>query len=154
MKIRPATTNDANGMAAVLAEIIDIWKSDRPTSAAHVQNFYIQDKGILQTTVAQEDDGSIIGFQVLKLAAAGNIYSVTPGWGIIGTYVKPGLGRRGIGSAMFEKTLLAAQNAKLENIDATIGRDNADGLAYYGACGFQAYRETEKAICKRFQIAG
>ena len=152
MRIRAAIAQDASGMAAVLSEIIAIWKSDRPSSPAHVLDFYIQDQSILRTSVAQDEDGSIIGFQVLKLAAADNAYGVIPGWGIIGTYVKLGLGRRGIGSSLFAATLSAARNAGLENIDATIGRENPEGLAYYEACGFRAYRETEKAISKKFRV--
>ena len=152
MIVRPATKDDAHGMAAVLGEIIAIWKSDRPSDPQHVLNFYIQDKGIIRCSVAQDADGAIYGFQVLKLADDTNPYGVTPGWGIIGTYVKPGSGRKGIGSALFKATLGAAQRAGLENIDAIIGRENATGLGYYEACGFRAYRETDTAICKQFRV--
>ena len=62
------------------------------------------------------------------------------------------LARRGVGKALFAATRLAAENADQQNIDATIGADNANGLAYYDAIGFQSYRTGDNTICKRFSI--
>ncbi|MCF6317027.1 MAG: hypothetical protein L3J30_12270 [Marinosulfonomonas sp.] len=73
-------------------------------------------------------------------------------WGVIGTYVKLGLGRRGIGSAWFTATKQAAQQAGLENIDATISDANRLGSGYYDATGFQTYHVKEGAICKGNQM--
>ena len=63
----------------------------------------------------------VLGFQSLKLAQAKNIYDVTPGWGVIGTYVALDTGRKGIGRRLFDATLVIAQQVGLADIDATIG---------------------------------
>jgi hypothetical protein len=38
------------------------------------------------------------------------------------------------------------------HIDATIGKSNTGGLAYYEAMGFRTHRETKTAICKKFTL--
>lgn len=150
--IRQSTEADAPGMAAVLKEIIDSWGSNRPTSAEHVRDFYISHPDRLSSAVAVDEDGQIIGFQILKRASAGNPYGVAEGWGIIGSYVALNKGGMGIGRKMFAETLAHAKAAKLPAIDATIGKDNPTGLAYYEAMGFVSYRETETADCKKLDL--
>lgn len=88
----------------------------------------------------------------MKRAAAGNPWGVRPGWGIVGTHIRPDAARRGVGRALFGQTLDAARAAGLRHIDATIAADNAEGLAYYEAMGFRTYRTPEGRICKRLAI--
>ena len=152
MKVRCAIATDAQGMGAVLTEILIMKGSDRASDAEYVRSFYIEHPDNIQCTVAVSDDETILGFQSLKLAKAGNIYDVSPGWGIIGTYVKLDAGRRGIGAALFTATTLAARQAGLLKIDATIGSDNDLGLGYYDAMGFQTYREKSSAVCKCYTV--
>jgi len=94
----------------------------------------------------------VLGFQSLKLAQAKNIYGVTPGWGVIGTYVALDTGRKGNGKQLFDATFAFAQQAGLSDIDATIGAENAQGIAYYEAMGFQTYRRWETSVSKRFTV--
>jgi len=103
--------DDAQGMSVVLSKIIKAWKSDRASDPDYVRRFYIEDPDKIQCTVAVDETNTIPGFQALKRAAEGNIYDVAVGWGVIDTYVKLGLGRRGIGSAWFTATKQAAQQA-------------------------------------------
>lgn len=152
MLIRSATSDDAAGMSIVLEEIIESWGSDRPSDPTHVRTFYVEHKDAICTHVALGESEDILGFQHLRLATKGNVYGVTPGWGIIGTYVKLDAGRQGIGSALFDATLSAARAAGLEKIDATIGKTNQSGLKYYSALGFKAYRNSSDAISKIFNI--
>ena len=152
MKIRSATPMDSEGMSAVLQEIVAAWKSDRPCSVEHVSAFYVEHPDRIECSVAKSDSGDILGFQSLKLAAEGNRWGVTPGWGFIGTYVKLGASRQGIGKALFAATREAAQKARLPSIDATIGEDNELGLAYYEAMGFRTYRRQTGLISKVYIV--
>jgi ribosomal protein S18 acetylase RimI-like enzyme len=77
---------------------------------------------------------------------------VTVGRGVIGTYVKPGLGRRGIGSALFSATAAAARRAALPAIDATIAADNPAGLAYYAAMGFRVHRRSPEWVGTAYAV--
>lgn len=151
--VRPATPADAQAMSAILAEILAGWKSERPSDPSHVLAQYIAHPDRVECSVATDANGTILGFQSLRLATADNPYGVAPGWGIIGTYVKRGIGRRGIGSALFAATARAARQAGLEEIDATIGESNEDGQAYYEAMGFRTYRDRPGAVCKRYVVA-
>ena len=48
--------------------------------------------------------------------------------------------------------LVIAQQVGLADIDATIGADNAPGLAYYDAMGFETYQRRETSVSKRFTV--
>lgn len=152
MKIRPATPNDAEGMSALLTPILTLWKSQRRSDADHIRRHYIEHPDKIICSVAEDDNGEILGFQSLIVAVDGNSYDVTTGWGIIGTYVKLNAGRRGIGSALFAATVQAARKAGVTNIDATIGKKNRLGLGYYTAMGFETYRSLPNAICKCYKV--
>lgn len=116
-----------------------------------MQRHYIEDADKIRCTVAEED-GSILGFQSLKEARAGNQWGVEPGWGIVGTHIRPSAARRGIGRALFDVTRKAAVEAGIANIDASVAANNPEGLAYYEAMGFRIYRTPENLICKRFNV--
>jgi len=152
MKVRPAKPADAEGMSIVLQEIIAAWRSDRPCSAEHVRTFYVEHPDRIECSVAESDKGDILGFQSLQRATEGNRWGVPPGWGVIGTYVKLGSGRQGLGTALFAATKEAARKAKLPSIDATIGEHNDLGLAYYEAMGFRTYRRQPGTISKVYTV--
>ena len=153
MIVRPATFRDAAGMSRVLAEILALWGSDRPDDPDHVLGFYIDHPDRVLCSVAEDREGRLLGFQSLKRAGTGNAYGVTPGWGIIGTYVTQQATRRGVGSALFTATVQAAERAALPKIDATIASDNQQGLRYYEAIGFVTYRTTPGFVCKVYDVA-
>ncbi|WPY94540.1 GNAT family N-acetyltransferase [Limimaricola variabilis] len=151
MQIRKATADDAASMSAVLAAVLAEWGSDRPRDVAHVQAHYVAHPASVLCSVAV-DEGRVCGFQSLKRAWPGNPYDVTPGWGIIGTYMAPAARGRGLGRSLFVATETAARRAGLPAIDATIGASNASGLGYYEKLGFETYREFEGTICKRYVL--
>ena len=153
MFVRPAKPDDAHAMSTILSEILTVWKSKRAGDPDFVRGFYIEAADTIQCTVAVGETGEILGFQSLKLATENNVFDVAVGWGVIGTYVKLDVGRRGIGSALFTATKQAAQQAGLENIDATIRDKNALGLGYYDAMGFQTYQVKQDVICKCYKVA-
>lgn len=152
MIVKPADAADSTGMSAILGEILASWKSDRPCSVDHVRAFYVEHPDRIECSVAVSDEGDILGFQALKLAREGSGWDVPTGWGVIGTYVKLGAGRRGVGKALFAATQQAARTASLPSIDATIAETNTLGLAYYEAMGFRTYRRQPGLISKVYTV--
>ena len=137
--LRQAISADAAGMAHVLQALVASGQRSRPATAGHVLSHYIEDPGRLSCLLALDAEGAVLGFQSLKRASAGNPYEVTPGWGIIGTHIAPDAARRGIGRGLFEGTRASILRAGLPGVDASIGIQNAQGLAYYEAMGFRDY---------------
>lgn len=152
MKIRPAKVDDATGMAAVQNEIFSSGLRKAPTDITAVLENYIQHADRIECSVAEDDDGRILGFQSLRYARTGNPYGVAEGWGIIGTHVSPQAARRGVGSALFAATRRAAEARGIQNIDASIGADNMLGQSYYDAMGFTTYRQPEGLVCKVYRL--
>lgn len=151
MKIGDATTEDVGQMSAFLRELTASGKRKSPDDEAFVRANYIEDPDKIRCSVA-EDDGVILGFQSLKCAQTGNRWGVEPGWGIIGTHIRPSAARRGVGRALFDVTRKAASEAGLAYIDASIAENNSEALAYYEAMGFRTYRTPDDMICKRFEL--
>lgn len=152
MKVRPATTDDVPGMSSFLQQLAALGKRTRPSDQDFVRTHYIEHPDSVQCVVA-EDEGTILGFQALKVAVEGNPYGVTVGWGIIGTHVSLNAARRGVGRALFAATRAAAEKAGVQKIDASIGATNAEGLAYYDAMGFRTYRTPDGMICKCYDMS-
>lgn len=152
LRIRPATPENAIGMSRLLTAILKAKNSPRPSAPEDVLARYIEDPDRIACTLA-EAGGEVIGFQSLKRARAGNPYGVTPGWGIIGTYVDANHNGRGIGRRLFEVSHRAAKDAGLPAIDASIGHANAGAQAYYAAMGFQSYGQTPSAVMKKFTLS-
>ena len=150
--LRPATDADAAGIGGVLQALVAAGKRRKDASEAFARARYIANADRVETTVAVDTDGTVLGFQALILAREGNRYGAPPGWGVIGTHIRPDAARRGIGRALFAATKRAAEKAGLPALDALIGADNTEGLAYYDAMGFRDYREEPGAIGKRFEL--
>lgn len=153
MQIRDAVIGDVEQISAFLKELTASGKRTRPDDEDFVRAYYIEDPGKIRCSVA-EDNGVVLGFQSLARAEADNTWGVEPGWGIIGTHIRPAAARRGVGRALFAVTREAAHMAAIRNIDASIAADNAEALAYYEAMGFRTYRTSEGRICKSFSVPG
>ena len=151
IEIRPARPTDAEDMAEVQNAIYRAGLRASPVDVALIRERYLSLEHRVACTVA-ERDGRVVGFQSLKRAWPDNPYDVTEGWGIIGTHIRPDAGRSGLGRRLFAISLAAAKSAGLRHIDATIGIDNAPGLAYYSAMGFTPYREGSGVIPHRFDV--
>lgn len=149
--LRPATLEDAEGMAAVQNAIFAAGLRKTAVDADRMRALYLTHPNSILTTVAVTG-GRVAGFQWLGHAREGNEYGVAPGWGMIGTHIHPESGRRGIGKRLFAASLAAARQAGLAHIDASIGEDNVAGLAYYSAIGFRPYRKSEGRIPHRFDL--
>ncbi|MCA2377607.1 N-acetyltransferase family protein [Agrobacterium sp. 22-211-1] len=139
-------------MAAVQNEIFSAGLRKAPTDITAVLENYIQHADRIECSVAEDEDGRILGFQSLRYAREDNPYDVAQGWGIIGTHVSPQAVRRGVGSALFAATCRVAEARGLQNIDASIGADNMLGQRYYEAMGFTTYRQPEGLVCKVYRL--
>ena len=152
MRIRAATTADAEGISAVLQELVAAKKRTKPGDPEFARRHYIEDPDRVQCFVAEDENGHVLGFQSVKTAGANNDYGTPAGWGFIGTHVSPRAARRGVGARLFAATILAARQARLPAIEAYIGAENAEGQAYYEAMGFRTYRQPDGAVCKRYEV--
>ena len=138
--IRPAARSDAPAMAELINSIIAIGGTtayEEPFDAVSMDAAYISLPELVSCFVA-ESDGKIVGFQGLMRSFEDDD-PFPDDWGIIGTFAEVGLVRRGVGAALFTRTVEAARAARIRTIDATIRADNTGGLAFYTRLGFQDY---------------
>ncbi|WP_448950036.1 N-acetyltransferase family protein [Labrys neptuniae] len=152
--VRSAQPGDAGAMAAILNEIIAIGGT-----TAHRDSF--DERGIVGTFIAPEfgiscfvalDGVQMLGFQALEWCdpAWPGPDPLPADWGVIATYVDPQAHKKGIGRALFAKTAVAAREAGVRFVDATIRKENTGGQAYYQGIGFSDYRVGAETISKRF----
>lgn len=141
--IRPATEDDAEAMCGLLNPIIEAGTTTahrrRFDSARMIAHYIGPPRRIC--CLAAWDAGRLAGFQALESPDPdwSAWESVPQDWGLIATFVAGEAQRRGVGRALFARTLAAARAAGLAAMDATIRADNAAGLAYYRRLGFVDY---------------
>jgi len=153
MQIRQAVEADVIWLSHLLGALAAAGKRNLPYDEGFVRDRYVAHPDNIACYVAVDDDGDLLGMQVLMRAAKGNAYGVPEGWGIIGTHVGLHAARLGVGKALFARTHAAAQAAGLPKIDATMGADNPEALGYYGAMGFQSYRSDVGTVSKAFDLS-
>ncbi|MCT8992309.1 GNAT family N-acetyltransferase [Chelativorans sp. SCAU2101] len=154
INIREARDGDAGQMAPILNEIIAIGgltAHTTPFDEKRIRREFIHPTRHISCFVALEG-AQLRGFQALEWSDP-----EWPGedrlpadWAFISTFVQPGHHRRGIGRALFEKTVAAAEAAGVIFIDATIRLENTRANAYYSSLGFEEYRRSAHAVSKRF----
>lgn len=130
MIVRPATPDDAAGMAAILNAVIALGGTtahEVPKTVDEVCEGYVTGPDVL-SAVVYEDAGGIVGWQSVEM------YHGDPH---IGTFVQPGVQAKGIGGALFSLTCQTLRNSGTSYIIAYIRADNVPGLAYYARIGFR-----------------
>lgn len=130
MIIRYAQATDAEAMTAVINAVIAAGGTtahQTAKSVTKVQADYIRGPDVLSSFVA-EVEGRLVGWQSVGL---------WHGEADIGTFVRPGLQSRGLGTALFRQTRAALVARGVRRVMAVIRADNAAGLAYYARIGFQ-----------------
>ena len=75
--LRPATLEDAEGMAAVQNAIFEAGLRKTPVDADRMRALYLNHPNTLAATLAVRE-GTVLGFQWLGLAWAGNEYGLNP----------------------------------------------------------------------------
>jgi L-amino acid N-acyltransferase YncA len=136
MNVRKAVPADAEELSILLNEIIRAGGTtalETPLTAREFAEWFIDGEFPLACHVA-EFNGALVGFQ--SLSAYGD-----PPAGVadIATFARMNPKTKGVGSALFPATRLAAENLGLEFINATIRADNVSGLGYYEKMGFETY---------------
>lgn len=153
MIIRAATPADAEGMCKVVNPLIEAGGTTAlrtPFTAASMTKVYIERASLTSCSVA-EAGGVILGFQSLELAAADTGH-VPQGWGIIATFAQRGGNKRGVGTALFQRTLEQAKQAGISTIDATIRTENTGGQIYYTKMGFVDWTSGTDTVSKRYDV--
>ncbi|SDR24077.1 GNAT family N-acetyltransferase [Pseudovibrio sp. Tun.PSC04-5.I4] len=159
--VRKTQRNDVNELLALLNQIIEMGGTtamEKKLNKAEFLSSFLE-ADILESSVCAIDreTGEPLGFQI-----ASHYGDIPADWVDIGTFVKPGIQTRGIGSALFKATLAALEGKELMAINATIRADNTGGLAYYNSRGFKDYKVLTDApladgtpvdrICKRYDL--
>ncbi|WP_189435874.1 GNAT family N-acetyltransferase [Pseudovibrio japonicus] len=150
-----------NGLLALLNRIIEIGGTtglEKPLSTEEFIEWFLE-IDLLESSVCaiDQETGEPLGFQT-----ASHYGDIPADWVDIGTFVKPGLHKSGIGGALFKATLAGLQGKGLIAINATIRADNTGGLADYSSRGFKDYKVLEAVpladgtlvdrICKRYDL--
>ncbi|WP_289042894.1 GNAT family N-acetyltransferase [uncultured Aliiroseovarius sp.] len=118
-----------------------------------MRNNYIQNPDNVRCSVAEDEVGRMVRFQSLILPKINIPYGTPDGWGEIGAYVARVAGRRGIGPLLFADSVATARDAAIRKIEASIGRDNPLGIAYYEAMGFKTHELTDTLDRKCFVVS-
>ena len=137
LTIRPAHTDDIEGMRTLLNEIIRVGGTTAITnelSPDEMREWFISGENVVACHVAVDFDGTIMGFQSLST------YGTLPaGWVDIATFASRSQHKSGVGRALFAQTREAAIQRGFSTINASIRVDNVGGLAYYSRVGFATY---------------
>jgi len=135
IRVRPAHPLDARELAELLSDIIAIGGTTAitgPVGRDDILDWMRRAEGASAWHVAEDDSGSIIGFQCIEPADY-----LPQEAAEIATFAKPGQQGLGIGSTLFEATRVAARRLGYAWINAAIRADNTGGLAYYQSRGFE-----------------
>lgn len=152
LKVRAAVAGDAPEVSRFLQALVAAGKRVLPADEAFVRDVYICHPDNIACSVAEGDDGSLMGIQMLLWATEGNPYGVAPGWGIIGTHVNPKAARRGVGRKLFAATKAAAEAAGVTKIEATIGAQSREALEFYDSMGFETFEADAAKVRKSFEV--
>ena len=136
--IRNAGPLDAPAMAELLNAIIakgGTTAHTKPVTRTDMIELMQAYPGRSAWLVAEDDSGVLLGFQLIEPHD-----KLPPEAGDIGTFTAVGRIKTGIGTALFNKTCIAARALGYTWLNATIRADNAGGLAYYQSRGFEDYK--------------
>jgi very-short-patch-repair endonuclease/L-amino acid N-acyltransferase YncA len=141
LTVRPVEADDAAELAELLNAVIAAGGTtalEVPFTPEGLAETYLTGPNVLCCFVAEDDDGTLLGFQTL-----GRTPGLPDDVGDIATFAAVGATRRGIGSELLEATGPRAVELGLTAINATIRSDNVGGLAFYAGQGFEDHSVTE-----------
>ena len=136
MIVRPAEGSDAAQMCAILNEIVEIGGTTAQEDVVSLAVFHAQvfeNENLVSCFVA-EQDGVVLGYQKL-----GRRDDLPEYCGDIATFARASNKVKGVGRALFARTVEAARGAGFAQINAHIRSDNVPGMAYYAAIGFMPF---------------
>lgn len=141
--IRQAELGDADELCPLLNDIIRVGGTtaiEVPLSVQDFQAHFLNGPNHLCCVVAEDDAGSLLGFQSLERHS-----KLPQDWADIATFTRRQPRTPGVGRALFDATKQYAKTARIVAINATIRADNSGGLAYYSKMGFEDY-SVNKAV--------
>jgi hypothetical protein len=135
--VREAIKSDGLELREVLNQIVRIGGTtaiELPLSDSEFENYFLCGPNFIYCNVATNKSTGILGFQSLTRHP-----KLADGWADIATFAKIEPKTHGVGTALFNNTILYARRIKLGAINATIRADNISGLSYYSKMGFVDY---------------
>jgi L-amino acid N-acyltransferase YncA len=138
--VRPVQRDDirdATGVADVLNTVILEGRYTALTGywTPEAEQVFLQSLGPRSKVFVAEVAGQIVGFQVIEPFVS--YTSTMEHVAHMGTYVRSGLRRRGIGRSLAQATLAFARQQGYEKVVIYVMADNELGLAYYRGLGFE-----------------
>lgn len=136
--VRIATPDDAAGVAAVLNEIIATGRHsllDVPVAVAEERVFIeaLAPRGFMH--VAEAEDGVIVGVQTVAPWDTFDTHE-TEHVATMGTWVREGHRRRGVGRALAEASFALARRRGFLKVLTDLRADNPGSLSYHLGMGF------------------
>ena len=136
LAVRPFQPGDEGALTAVLNAIIAAGGTtayEEPFTPERLRDYHLDGPGGLCCHVALWD-GLPVGFQVVNANP-----DLPAGWGDMASFTRRAPKVPGAGRVLFAATRARARQLGLVTLNATIRADNAPGLGYYSAMGFQDY---------------
>jgi hypothetical protein len=135
--VREAIKSDGRALRVLLNEIIHIGGTtaiELPMLDSEFKDYFLCGPNFIHCYVATSKSTGILGFQSLTRHP-----KLADGWADIATFAKIKPKTPGVGTALFNRTILYARRVGLGIINATIRADNISGLSYYSKMGFVDY---------------
>jgi len=138
LKVRPASADDAAGIAAVLNPIIEGGRHsllDTPFTVEEERAYIDSLPARAFIHAAETADGRIVGFQTVEpwnTFVTGEFDHVAT----MGTYVDEEHRRHGVGAALAQATFAAARAIGYAKVFTDLRADNLDSLCYHLSLGF------------------
>jgi ribosomal protein S18 acetylase RimI-like enzyme len=137
LKVRRATPEDAPGIVAVLATVID----ERVHSAIDRVWSMEQERRYLESLSTREvvhlamDEGDrVVGLQILDRWSA--VLDSMAHVGQVGTFLLPAWRGRGIGRQLWNATAAFARESRYQKLLVQVRGTNAHAQSFYGGLGF------------------
>lgn len=150
LTLRPASAADAAEATEILNAIIAAGGTtaiETPLTTAEMAEWFLTPGPRVFCCTVAVHDGVIAGFQ-----SVGRADYLPADCGEMGTYARIGHVQKGIGSALFGQTVLAARRLGLAQLNAKIRCDNTGGLAYYSSMGFDNDRPAPDVTLNSGQV--
>ena len=136
--VRAAIESDAADMVDILERVASerIYTAINKPWTADEQRRYLASQSEREAVhVAEIAPGNLIGYQVLELWAP-SIASMSHA-GQIGTYLRPEWRGKGVGQALFQRTIEFARERDYAKFVIQVRASNTLAEAYYGRLGFR-----------------
>ncbi len=137
LKVRRASPQDAPGIVAVLAVVVDerVHSAIERVWSVEQERHYLESLSSREVIhVAQDDADRIVGLQILDRWSA--VLDSMAHVGQVGTFLLPAWRGRGIGGQLWNATAAFAREARYQKLLVQVRGTNADAQSFYRGLGF------------------